>query len=156
MPACKALAMAMTLIAGLLGAQGRALSDPQGLSDACDRPEDCQRIFAEERRDEPWSSYLETELRAFLGVRPELGVKTVECRKTLCSIVASMSGPDIHPWAMAMIEMHAMPWYADFYGDSGTGSGPRQIEVSPGLWRPDPAGVIAIWWFLERKPEGAD
>jgi hypothetical protein len=148
MSACKTLAMAMAITAGFV--------DAQVPPDVCDRPEDCQRIFEVERRDEPWSSRLENELRQFMNARPELGVKIVECRKTLCSIVASMSGADIHPWAMAMIEMHAMPWYADFYGDSGTGSGPRQIEVSPGLWRPDPAGFIAIWWFLERKPAAAD
>jgi hypothetical protein len=74
MPACKPLIMAMTLIAGYLGAPVPARSDVEAPPDVCDRPEDCQRIFEAQRRDEPW----------------------------------------------------------------------------------DPAGVIAIWWFLERKPAAAD
>jgi hypothetical protein len=152
MPVSKMLVMAMTVIAACLGAAGLARSGVEGSPEVCDRPEDCQRLFEAQRRDEPWSSRLEDALRAFLAARPELSVRSVECRTTLCSITAVTSGPDIHPWAMAMIEMHAMPWYADFYGDSGTGSGPKQVEVSPGLWRPDPAGVVTIWWFLERKP----
>jgi len=148
--------LAMVVIAAFLGVPSPARSDDDVPADVCDRPEDCQSIFQAESRDEPWSSRLENELRTFLSARAELALKMVECRKTLCSIVASISGESTHPWAMAMIEMHAMPWYADFYGDSGTASGPNQVEISPGLWRPNPTGTISIRWFLERKPAAAN
>ncbi len=146
------LLMAMAMIAWSSLLSGPVRSDDSVPREICDRPDDCQRLFEAEGRDEPWSSRLETQLHAFLNARAELVVKTVECHKTLCSITAATTGSSMHPWAMAMIEMHAMPWYSEFYGDSGTGSGPATIEVSPGLWHPDPAGFVAIRWFLERKP----
>jgi hypothetical protein len=147
--------MALVMMAGCLGRPLPARSDDQVPPDVCDRTEDCQHIFEAEGRDEPWSSRLENDLRTFLSIRVELIVTAVECHRTLCSITTSTRGSSMHPWAMAMIEMHAMPWYSEFYGDSGSGSGPATIEVSPGLWRPDPAGVVSIRWFLERNPAPA-
>jgi hypothetical protein len=120
----------------LLGVASPGRSDSELPAEVCDRPEDCQVIFAADDRDNSWSARLENELHAFLDARAELVVKSVECHKALCRIVATLSGSSVHPWAVAMIEMHSMPWYADFYGDSGSASGPNQSRSLPACGAP--------------------
>ncbi|HEY6453071.1 MAG TPA: hypothetical protein VIX87_10780 [Steroidobacteraceae bacterium] len=126
--------------------------DQQQPADICAHAEDCQRVFDSETRDEPWSSRMEQELRSFFSEQTDIAVSALECRRSLCSLVAATRAPSIHPWAYAVEEMHAMPWYAEFFSDTGSATGPPAVEITPGLWVPKPGGVVAIRWFLERRP----
>lgn len=75
-----------------------------------------------EAKDDNWGTELEQSIRAFLTAKnspPEFDIMSVECRTTLCEILAFGNLPTSgERWNELWNQAHAQPWYGEISGNS--------------------------------------
>ena len=95
-------------------------------------PELYQQLVGE-ARDEPWAGALEQAIRTFLAEKntsAEYEIMSVECRRTLCQVLAFGNLPTSgRQWNRIWQGAHEQPWHATITGASTSVSNQNQRSV---------------------------
>lgn len=99
--------------------------------------------YLSDEREESWATYMEGQLSAYFGQKPELAqfnFSLLECRTSICEIHALGYGPDaLTQWNLATADLVTQPWH-DF----------KRMSMDRYNAQPDVLGIVLI---LSRKQQ---
>lgn len=109
-----------------LSAEHARLLSPEFSEDRVPTIQELHMQFVSERDDQNWSLAMEQNLSQFLAQHNTAGefeILTLDCRSTLCEILAFGNLPNSpQRWSLIVSDMGKQPWWSNFKGNSTSSS----------------------------------